>query len=387
METLYKDHQVSKGFLVGEYITQDLTKYCKNKNAEQITLQNLRRIQKNPYSNMQNLVISDQMERLVHDLKHISDKIGYILDLSTRFNGLDLDKIKRVEEQTQNNIKVLFGYTPSSNYLGRLLSIDNIQDQMKHDIEFEMKTGRKNMLPSFIGELIITDPNDYYQKHMLDACQNYQLIHEGCPIFLNLGSNSSQIPSLVDRFAATKGRSIVYMIQNPMNENLEVHPSIHYILNNSESYLCLTLYNHNLASYDEGDLDQSCEKYKQSVFVLRKFISMMIDNGQQHRLLVSNGIQHKTHLSFYGGRGYTALFDKLLKGLPQGIIDQLLIQNPSSLLLWREQQLEEPQAPTPKWDCRECKGRFEESHQKFEKMDNNYCSMKCLAAHRSKGFA
>lgn len=54
-------------------------------------------MKKDPYSNMANLSISDNMEVLVHDLKGVSERnVGYILDLSTRFNGLDLDKIKRL---------------------------------------------------------------------------------------------------------------------------------------------------------------------------------------------------------------------------------------------------------------------------------------------------
>ena len=45
---------------------------------------------------MQNLVISDHLDKLLHDLTQISDKIGYILDLTPRFHGLDLEKIKKL---------------------------------------------------------------------------------------------------------------------------------------------------------------------------------------------------------------------------------------------------------------------------------------------------
>lgn len=55
-------------------------------------------------------------------------------------------------------------------------------------------------------------------------------------------------------------------------------------------------------------------------------------------------------------------------------------------MLWREEIEEEPELPTPKWECRECKGKYEETHMKFEKNENFYCSMKCLAAHRNRGF-
>lgn len=96
METLFKDSAISKGFLVAEHLTQDLTHYSHNKKNEAITLENIQRIKHDPYSNMSNLIISDQIEKLAHDVSLLPENIGYILDLTTRFHGLDLDKIHRI---------------------------------------------------------------------------------------------------------------------------------------------------------------------------------------------------------------------------------------------------------------------------------------------------
>jgi hypothetical protein len=64
----------------------------------------------------------------------------------------------------------------------------------------------------------------------------------------------------------------------------------------------------------------------------------------------------------------------------------MLYSTPARLFAWRIKEKEEVKK-VELWDCRYCKGKFEEGKdQKYEKMDFFYCSMKCLAAHRSKGF-
>ncbi len=52
-----------------------------------------------------------------------------------------------------------------------------------------MRVGSKNMLPSFIGELIITNPDDYFQRGLLKVCSEYQKTHNYPPVFVNVGSN------------------------------------------------------------------------------------------------------------------------------------------------------------------------------------------------------
>ena len=58
-----------------------------------------------------------------------------------------------------------------------------------------MKNGIMKILPSFIGEIIITDLGDNYQKTLLEVCYAYQqttlnaVSGQMCPIFLNIGPN------------------------------------------------------------------------------------------------------------------------------------------------------------------------------------------------------
>ena len=56
----------------------------------------------------------------------------------------------------------MYGYTPKNNYIGRLLNIDNLDEILTEEIKFEMKNGIQKVLPSFIGELVITDVTDHF---------------------------------------------------------------------------------------------------------------------------------------------------------------------------------------------------------------------------------
>ena len=77
-----------------------------------------------------------------------------------------------------------------------------------------------------------------------------------------------------------------------------------------------------------------------------------------HRLLLSSGVSFKTHLSPYGGHGYSAIFSELptLPGLAQ-----VFTENPRKLLFWRPKEAVVVKAPVLTWECRWCKVRQDES--------------------------
>ena len=84
--------------------------------------------------------------------------------------------------------------------------------------------------------------------------------------------------------------------------------------------------------------------------------------GHLERLLVSNGICFKTHLTNFGGSGYNGLFTKVLNTFDPSIVDQLLIHNPKRLLLWREEVQEEVKKVVLTWACAWCMVMHEEAH-------------------------
>jgi len=175
-------------------------------------------------------------------------------------------------------------------------------------------------------------------------------------------------------FAPSNGRSIVYLLPLPLilDENsLELTTIAQKLLSTTQSSVCLTLYGHGLGS-------ESVRSRDEEAFLLRRTITRF----PIERLLLSSGVTFKTHLSAYGGHGYSGLFTQVLSNLPSEVTVQITRENPKRLLMWRPRPVAEPEKPKPTWQCRFCQGKFEETHQKFEKMDFEYCSMKCLSGHR-----
>ena len=85
--------------------------------------------------------------------------VGYVLDLTTRFHGLNIEKLKSIQQMVPG-VKLMYGYTPKVNYIKERQVIDNLAEKLKNEIEFDMKNGIMKVLPSFIGEILITDLND-----------------------------------------------------------------------------------------------------------------------------------------------------------------------------------------------------------------------------------
>ena len=61
----------------------------------------------------------------------------------------------------------LYGYTPKEDYILGKPNLDNLIERLTQEIHFEMKHGKHKVVPSFIGELIITDLSDAYQKTLI----------------------------------------------------------------------------------------------------------------------------------------------------------------------------------------------------------------------------
>ena len=176
---------------------------------------------------------------------------------------------------------------------------------------------------------------------------------------------------MIKFFSPTLGQGIIYILSGLLSNDLELHPLLHPLLSDTKSFLCLTLHNH----FAPHDPLPPLKLYH----LLKSLLPLSPD-----RLLLSSGTCFKTHLSHFGGHGYSELFRSQL--FPNDLFDRLCSLNPRKLLYWRPRIIEAPKAPVLTWECRWCKVRYEEAHMKFEKMENVYCAMKCLNAHRLNGY-
>ena len=108
--------------------------------------------------------VGDQPDKTVHDLQRAMQEynVGFVLDISTRYHEVCLEKLKLLQDMLQNKVMLMYGYTPKENYVATQLQVENLADKLRNEIEFDMKIGYLKILPSFIGELLITDLRDPY---------------------------------------------------------------------------------------------------------------------------------------------------------------------------------------------------------------------------------
>jgi len=87
--------------------------------------------------------------------------VGYIVELTTRYHGLNIEKLKNLQMMAPA-VKTMYGYTPKVNYIKETYNIDNLAEKLKNEIDFDMKNGMMKVLPSFIGEILVKDLTDKY---------------------------------------------------------------------------------------------------------------------------------------------------------------------------------------------------------------------------------
>jgi len=107
---------------VAEHLVSDLSAYHKPyQGGEQLSLANLHRVRADPYGCgvVSNLVIGDQVDTTAHEIGQVCSTygVGYVLDVTSRAHGLNVEKLKGIEESLQGKVRLLYGYTPKENYL------------------------------------------------------------------------------------------------------------------------------------------------------------------------------------------------------------------------------------------------------------------------------
>jgi len=129
------------------------------------------------------------------------------MELTPRFLGLDLEKLTSLSLPDQ---KIVFGWTPRENYLLYKQPYDESSTLSKlvTEIEYEMKLGIKGFSPGFIGEIIINDAKDSFQRVLLKA--SHQVSQRlGCPLIV---SASDQWDELVGLFEGGETEKIVLIM-------------------------------------------------------------------------------------------------------------------------------------------------------------------------------
>ena len=372
-----------------EHIIQNLCNYLNQipniEPKENITLSNYSNIISNPFSIFQNLYLDADVALASNELNYLKQfNTNLICDVTNVTNGQNKEKLKEISNLS--NIQICFGYS---------IDIEKIRDLKKYsnDIQYEIVYGFDNLVPSFIGEEIIKEkfPFNEYEEKVYDMVLNDIVNKYDIPIFFKL--NGKQKLFETNNFLAwiknkkiVNKKKIIFSISisdNDENQLENIKKLCKDIVENDYS-LILSIYDCDvLKNKSEEKIDLYFNKIK------AKFINSFLLENKKYisNIMLSNNINFKIQLKYFGGFGYINLFenyfDIITNNLNQEEINSIFYLNLLNILeYWKE--LEKYKKKIKMIKCENCgKEMEEEDPDIFRKFDKNFCSFSCLKKYLS----
>ena len=372
-----------------EHIIQNLCNYLNQipniEPKENITLSNYSNIISHPFSIFQNLYLDADVALASNELNYLKQfNTNLICDVTNVTNGQNKEKLKEISNLS--NIQICFGYS---------IDIEKIRDLKKYsnDIQYEIVYGFDNLVPSFIGEEIIKEkfPFNEYEEKVYDMVLNDIVNKYDIPIFFKL--NGKQKLFETNNFLAwiknkkiVNKKKIIFSISisdNDENQLENIKKLCKDIVENDHS-LILSIYDCDvLKNKSEEKIDLYFNKIK------AKFINSFLLENKKYisNIMLSNNINFKIQLKYFGGFGYINLFenyfDIITNNLNQEEINSIFYLNLLNILeYWKE--LEKYKKKIKMIKCENCgKEMEEEDPDIFRKFDKNFCSFSCLKKYLS----
>ena len=372
-----------------EHIIQNLCNYLNQipniEPKENITLSNYSNIISHPFSIFQNLYLDADVALASNELNYLKQfNTNLICDVTNVTNGQNKEKLKEISNLS--NIQICFGYS---------IDTEKIRDLKKYsnDIQYEIVYGFDNLVPSFIGEEIIKEkfPFNEYEEKVYDMVLNDIVNKYDIPIFFKL--NGKQKLFETNNFLAwiknkkiVNKKKIIFSISisdNDENQLENIKKLCKDIVENDYS-LILSIYDCDvLKNKSEEKIDLYFNKIK------AKFINSFLLENKKYisNIMLSNNINFKIQLKYFGGFGYINLFenyfDIITNNLNQEEINSIFYLNLLNILeYWKE--LEKYKKKIKMIKCENCgKEMEEEDPDIFRKFDKNFCSFSCLKKYLS----
>lgn len=379
--------------LANESLFHDLSK----KVTAQIPLaiDTLTQIRNDPLTCYQNVVANSPLE-LEHEIFNLlkdheppkitegpGKSIKLIVVETTREEEGRSDEFLGQLEKNSKYVKTIRPYLPFSEFIANptsseanIFTIDYIVQKLETNFFLD------KINPGFVGTFKARNLKYYPSsnealcyKGAVEFCKKY-----GCPIYVDAeGLSFEEIHSLLDRHVV--GLTLLSGLPVSRKYTRDFH------FNNCVMYTS--------AEFDLSELMKACRAGYRVDFSIFRLLSagltlqdiaqvlnrLMPDEFILPRMLLSVGLFYKTDYLKFGGLGLRVLNDLvsmlLNQGLPEPLINLLLVKNPKEYLFWWK-----PLKIKPKevymWQCWECKKEFPEETPKISKFDYNFCSPPCF---------
>ena len=296
------------------------------------TLENLNWIRHNPYSHVPNLMLCNETEAVVNDLKSFKKTGGStIVENSSIGLSRNVKQMKYISEQSGVNIVCGTGY-----YVERQLT-DEMKaqsvEQMTQKIVSEVTTGidNTNIKAGIIGEIGCSWPVTEVEKRSITAAAIAQSQTQ-TPVMIHPGRNHASPGEILRIFQEAGGdstRTVMAHLDRTFLKNTDLLEFAKL-----GTYLEYDLFGIEISYYQfatEIDFPSDAQRIEKA--------SLLISEGYGGRLLFAHDIHTNHRLTKYGGHGFTHIFDQVVpkmlrKGISQNAMYKILIANPKSWLTY-----------------------------------------------------
>ncbi len=346
-----------------EHICQNLCEFISPKQSlyftqnEDISLKNITDISQDIFSSMKNLYLESDSSKAADEVSMLkSYNCGLIVDATTKANGQNLKQLREISKIS--GVDICFGYTLkndfgiSSSNINNLNNVNNFNSQVLSfdpekalsEIRYEIAYGYEDLIPSFLGEIIISSSNIFPNKNE-DAYLNilFKVVKEfNIPLFIKLNHSFNNNKSVYEYFlkqCQTHGvntKLIVFILAlDP--EELPLLEFIKTELLDKGFSLIIGLYQCDLINNSKCGVNIP-QYYSKEIL---QFVKSLLNDGRYtSQLMISNNINFRLQLKKYGGFGYVNLFrnyyDKIIEGLKPEDLKMIFSENLLNLLSYWE---------------------------------------------------
>jgi predicted metal-dependent phosphotriesterase family hydrolase len=416
----------------GYISTTRLLSVIKSSSEEDVAfdLSNLHHLRSNPYSSMENMRI-DSVNLLIRDIETLDTSKGYwLIDTTPSDQGRDLAGLVSLAKSVHSNCKLFFCTSPHVSSQEKL-SIDlnhladgdspflTLQQKVSNEMKAELLVGipaptQTSKTP--VTAQVVTTPKyckaigiscnigkpwcclfesvsslTPLDRFLLKSCARTQaLLRESSddsttpPIFVYMPLFCepmlyADVLQLLQESHAIMSRVVLCQV----NIEFESVPIILNLLHRFPSLLCFDTFGYNDAFRCNGS-GGLCSKSKiASNFTLLSIINGLIREGFSDRILASTQIFTKLQWTSGGGQGYR-IFNEINQQLciDDFTLGDLCSTNYFRILTWRKPLTTKP-IEVDKLTCHICAEQFIPGNH-YSKFSFEYCTKKCLLAHRER---
>jgi hypothetical protein len=352
-----KDFSKNSLCLPYEHICQNICDFLMNFNHtrdEDIALKNISDVTVNQFGFLKNLYLDSDVTKSADELSLLKEyNCEMVIDSTTKKNGQNLKNLRDISNLS--GISICFGYTLKEDFFN--YRYDYNFDKIHNEIRYELVYGYDDMIPSFLGEIIISDGKQFPNKNEENFFEIlFKLVEEfNIPLFIKLNKTSFDCLNTFDYFEKKLSnykfeRKLIVFIctfEEP-NENL-LKMILENILKKGYSII-YTIYECDLVVANKlkesniinQDFFTSSFYYSRSKLEFIKCLINLENKKYISQIMLSNGVNFRIQLKKYGGFGYVNFFKNYffkiieISHLNNEEINIIFRENLLNLLSWWE---------------------------------------------------